>query len=61
MCVTQCVPPWVGGLDEVKSDSECLCYKLFKEVGLACGLSKTCRQCYRYEWNVVQQMESPLK
>ena len=60
MCVTQCAPPSNGGLDEVKNSSECLSYKLFKEAGQVCGLSKTRRQCYIYEWNVVQQIESPL-
>ena len=46
----------------IRSSSECPSYKLFlfKEVVLLCGLSRTCRQCYTYEWDIVQPMESPL-
>ena len=34
--------------------------KLFKEAVLLCRLSKTCRQCYTYEWGTLQPMEWPL-
>lgn len=35
-------------------------YKLFREVVVIGGLSRTCRQCNTYGWDVVQPMESPL-